>query len=212
MLLELIKDKRVAIVGPSSFLNNKKMGVLIDSYDIVIKLNKFEVLSPIDYGKKTDILFFTYAGGIPSILIKNYNIKLIVASGRPRNLLNRRINKIEESKKMFKVHHEFYPEEELSSYMKNFIFIHRPRKSLGFWIICLLFDKIDMMKELGIFGIDFCFNRYNPNYSKKNICKYHDMELELFLFKEIYQKYKNKKIVIYDEKFLSYLHEQEQTP
>ncbi len=99
MLLELIKDKRVAIVGPSSFLNNKKMGILIDSYDIVIKLNKFEVLSPIDYGKKTDILFFTYVGGIPSILIKNYNIKLIVASGRPRNVLNRRINKIEESKK-----------------------------------------------------------------------------------------------------------------
>ncbi len=96
--------------------------------------------------------------------------------------------------------------------MKNFIFIHRPRKTLGFWIICLLFDKIDMMKELGIFGIDFCFNKYNPKYNKRNISKHHDMKLELSLFKEIYQKYKNKKIVIYDKKFLSYLHEQEQTP
>ena len=50
----------VALVGPSNFLHNKKLGKLIDSYDVVIKVNNFHILPSIDYGKKTDILFHNY--------------------------------------------------------------------------------------------------------------------------------------------------------
>lgn len=62
MLLELIKDKNIAIVGPSSSLDNKNMGELIDSHNIVIKINRFQDLSPKDCGKRMDILFLFLEG------------------------------------------------------------------------------------------------------------------------------------------------------
>ena len=52
ILFDLIENKSVAIVGPSSSLENKKLGNLIDSYDIVIKINRFNNLLSDDYGKK----------------------------------------------------------------------------------------------------------------------------------------------------------------
>ena len=60
MLFDIIKDKRVALVGPSSSLDNKNMGELIDSYDIIIKINRFQDLSSKDCGKRMDILFSTF--------------------------------------------------------------------------------------------------------------------------------------------------------
>ena len=79
-LFEIIKNKRVAIVGPSSSLENKNMGSLIDTYDIVIKINNFSNLPSSDYGNKIDILFCSFNKYIPFISNKTDSIKLIVAS------------------------------------------------------------------------------------------------------------------------------------
>lgn len=59
-LEKLITGKRLAIVGPSPHLNGLGMGELIESYDLVIRINQhFPVPEHqwIDYGKRTDILF-----------------------------------------------------------------------------------------------------------------------------------------------------------
>ena len=77
-LFEIIKNKRVAIVGPSSSLENKNMGSLIDTYDIV-KINNFSNLPSSDYGNKIDILFCSFNKYIP--FISNKTDSIINSSG-----------------------------------------------------------------------------------------------------------------------------------
>jgi len=58
-LAKLIKGKKIAYVCPSPHLKGKKMGKLIDSYDLVIRVNQsFHMPKDMweDYGKRTDIL------------------------------------------------------------------------------------------------------------------------------------------------------------
>ena len=43
-LQQIIQNKTVALVGPSNFLHNKKLGKLIDSYDVVIKIDRKSVV------------------------------------------------------------------------------------------------------------------------------------------------------------------------
>ena len=58
-LKSLIEGKRVAIVGPSPHLMGTKMGELIDSYDVVCRLNEiFPNGLEDDYGTRTDIAFW----------------------------------------------------------------------------------------------------------------------------------------------------------
>ena len=205
MLFDIIKNKRVALVGPSSSLDNKNMGEIIDSYDIVIKINRFQDLLTKDCGKRMDILFSTFYLFTPHSSIKNYNTKLIVGghcfNGFPHNKRYFKKSKSVNST----INHEHYPNEELSSEIQNFKKRGR-RKTTGFHVITLLLDNIDIIQELNIFGIDFCFRRYNLKYNRKNITPTHNMSSELSLFKELFQKYKdNKKLIIHDKEFLNYL-------
>ena len=47
-LSEELKDKRVIIVGPSSYLENMKSGKFIDSFDIVVRINNIHDLNTIN--------------------------------------------------------------------------------------------------------------------------------------------------------------------
>ena len=210
MLIDLITDKNVALVGPSSFLDNKNMGKLIDSFDIVIKINRFEDLLPNDHGKKVDILFHNFSLAVPDKSIANRNTKLIVTtrsfSDERRRKKKKQKENITNSIKINKIPHELYPVEELTEDIENFITYDKTKKTAGLWIIGLLFSKINIIKQLGIFGIDFLFNDYNKKYNPENDTTCHNMKLELSLFKKIFQNYKeNKKIIIYDKDFFMYL-------
>ena len=59
MLKDLVKNKKVALVGPSPHILGKKQGSFIDSFDIVIRVNEFGIPSSLyeDYGSKTNIIF-----------------------------------------------------------------------------------------------------------------------------------------------------------
>jgi|21_taG_2_1085346.scaffolds.fasta_scaffold02164_5 hypothetical protein len=58
-LKNLVRDKRVAFVGPAPYLNGRDLGSLIDNYDIVCRVN--DIIPPedirADYGSRTDIMF-----------------------------------------------------------------------------------------------------------------------------------------------------------
>lgn len=54
--LDYIKDKRVALVGPSSQTEIMKIGKEIDSYDIVARVGHYIDLVPEEIGSRTDIL------------------------------------------------------------------------------------------------------------------------------------------------------------
>ena len=73
-----LKDKNIIIVGPADYVNN---GKLIDSYDIVVRMNKGhnQIKDPDKYGSRTDILYHCISedkengGRLP----EDKNIKLI---------------------------------------------------------------------------------------------------------------------------------------
>ena len=57
-LLSILKDKKVAVVGPSPHLMGSKLGKLIDSYDLVCRINEVHPTGyEEDYGSNTDIVF-----------------------------------------------------------------------------------------------------------------------------------------------------------
>ena len=140
-----------------------------------------------------DILFFNFYCIIPDKSVNIYNTKLIVGA-HPFSTKSHNKKNIQQSEKIYdKIPHEYYPEEELSINMKKLIKKAPSWQSGGFWLICLLLDKINIMKQLNIFGLDFCFNKYNIKYNSKNITPGHDMNSELSLFKELFQKYQENK-------------------
>jgi len=53
-----LTGKRVVIVGPASYMQGKGLGELIDSFDIVVRINHaLPIAYPEDYGSKTNILY-----------------------------------------------------------------------------------------------------------------------------------------------------------
>ena len=57
---KFLKNKKVVLVGPSSYLKGIKQHDLIESYDIVVRMNvgyKFAEKLQRDMGERTDILY-----------------------------------------------------------------------------------------------------------------------------------------------------------
>tara|TARA_R110000824_G_scaffold58774_1_gene158539 strand:- start:1193 stop:3142 length:1950 start_codon:yes stop_codon:yes gene_type:complete len=67
-LVEFLKDKRVAFVGPAPYLSGLKKGDLIDSYDVVVRI-QHTINSEEDCGSRTDI--------VQSCLNSNYGPPLV---------------------------------------------------------------------------------------------------------------------------------------
>ena len=163
--------------------------------------------------KRMDILFYSFFDYIPHESINLYNTKLIVPViyKSKRNYKKMKRNSILSSQKIYSnISHEYYEEYKLDDDIKNLMNKLHKHKTTGFKVICLLFQNIHRMKQLNIFGLDFCYNKYYEQYNKSNqkydLTPGHKMDDELFLFKELYQKFKeNKNVIIHDEEFLNYL-------
>ena len=62
-LLGLVKNKRVALIGPAPHLVGKNLGRYLDGYDVVCRVNEI-IPSPnyrCDYGSRTDVMFHNCA-------------------------------------------------------------------------------------------------------------------------------------------------------
>jgi len=73
-LSELLKGKKIALVGPSTNLKDKKMGSFIDSFDLVIRpgqLTEIPKTEHEDYGSRTDIIFHSFNVWEKIIALKN---------------------------------------------------------------------------------------------------------------------------------------------
>ena len=65
---DLMRGRRVAIVGPADTLVGRGQGTLIDSYDIVVRINGLWPVRPTlvqDYGSRTDVLYHCCNGEAP---------------------------------------------------------------------------------------------------------------------------------------------------
>jgi len=67
-----LSGKRVALVGPAGTLMSKGLGMAIDQYDIVCRVNEVSAFGfEADYGTRTDIIFHSCAGPTMGNLVKS---------------------------------------------------------------------------------------------------------------------------------------------
>tara|TARA_X000000368_G_C22988960_1_gene693435 strand:+ start:367 stop:1170 length:804 start_codon:yes stop_codon:yes gene_type:complete len=109
-LNNLIKNKRVIIVGPSPHLKNKKMGTFIDSFDCIIRINEIGVSDELysDYGSRTEISFLTLTEDSLKIYKKmkeNFNYDSLKIVVHPRDEYN--LNPYKEVLKSKNIKHFF---------------------------------------------------------------------------------------------------------
>jgi hypothetical protein len=70
----MFQNKKVIIVGPSSYLEDKNSGKFIDSFDLVVRINNLHDINNSklveDLGIKTDIIYFD--GSMDQSRFNNY--------------------------------------------------------------------------------------------------------------------------------------------
>ena len=162
-----LRDKNVIIVGPAAYLNNKIIGVEINNYDIVVRLNKsFPVNKNLhkSIGSKTDIWYHNMVGGeLPSSgghiitkTLENEGVKWL-STNFPRNLgyfeddISICKNKIQGSNVNFHSHSD------LELYLTfHSILETRPNLGVGAILDLLCYD----IKSLHISGLTFFKDGY----------------------------------------------------
>lgn len=89
---EYLKDKRVVIVGPAPSILNSKQQHLIDSYDVIVRLNRALPLPEhlkVDIGSRTDVLYNCMnpsnecGGKIDTELLNKLGVKFLVSPYSP---------------------------------------------------------------------------------------------------------------------------------
>jgi hypothetical protein len=61
-LESIVRGKKVAVIGPAPYLKGKKLGKVLEGYDVVCRINEFMTPEDLvqDYGKRTDIMFHNF--------------------------------------------------------------------------------------------------------------------------------------------------------
>tara|TARA_B100000035_G_C20979540_1_gene544777 strand:+ start:125 stop:805 length:681 start_codon:yes stop_codon:yes gene_type:complete len=171
----MFRDKKVAIVGPSSYLEGAKLGSFIDSFDLVVRINNIhDTNNPKlveDLGAKTDIIYFD--GSIDNQRFNTYSSispKLIKCTYPETEwFFNDRCKaNISVLKKYFNtevIDNNLYNElkSSLSKDLKT-----RPNSGL----IAILDILTYPIKELHITGIDFyrsTYASYHPDYGSSDL-------------------------------------------
>jgi len=217
-LSNLIEGKKVALVGPSPNLIGLNSGALIDSYDVVIRVNqKFDMdeNQKKDYGSKTDILIGSFNENNIKECYNNINhifkYKIIIGvmpSYKYPPTINF-FNYLKENKKdcfilddgyIYKVFREVGTVVN-SGLMSIILLLNYNIRELfitGFTFYNMgNFGKIyydDYFKSIvknGNYGI-----HKQEDYKKRNDFKIHDIKTQINYFKELYKK--NKQILKLD--------------
>ena len=74
-LEKIVKDKKVAIIGPAPYLKGKNLGDTLEEADIICRINEFMPPNELhkDYGSRTDIMFHNF--GTPWIKLHKEKIE-----------------------------------------------------------------------------------------------------------------------------------------
>ena len=181
-LYEFFKEKSVAIVSPSDILVGKKLGELIDSYDIVCKVGDGHLINdPENYGKRIDVSFCcclpSWEQNKPNYF-QNKNIKKIISVIKPCMNGIRDVHKRDLYGYLKKLERElseidFYTVGIFSCLFDNET---KTRATSGTFSINFLLQL--ELKELGIFGFNWFKTDYHNHYSIKKSIGGHGCSLE----------------------------------
>ena len=222
---QYLKGKTVALVGPSKTMSMQNNGQLIDSYDVVVRLNNMLEMPKGHEGKlgsRTDVVYATLDDPPKKIAYECAKNKVkYLSSSYPKGewfFKDRMMNNVKTLKMVKKFKTVTLPDEPYFS-VKN---TNKTRPNTGFSaIIDLLSSDI---KELYITGVDFFrsvsldgehsyFKDYNCQWSnkpKKSFLKVeydgndrHDPDKDFLYFKkEMYEKDKRIKVDKFLKEFL----------
>lgn len=189
-----LKDKRIALVGPSPYLNGQKKGNLIDSYDVVVRI-QHDILNTLDYGARTDIVQSCLNSNYGPPLIKH--IEQLTDDRRPKfvicndtaselkedgtwNFVDEvyseafknlgvsfvHLKNEDETWRRWALYWEIYPKQHIEKFLNNKFTNYSANFNSGYGAINFLLSYD--VKELAVFGMDF----YNIGIPQTNKEKY----------------------------------------
>lgn len=210
---EFLKDKRVVLVGPAKSMEGSGQGKIIDSYDIVVRVNLgLRVPKSLrkDIGSRLDVLycgmskyyFDTKVFSKKSLLTlkKKYDIKWLVNTGVRRKTVLKIAKYNQKSKTNINI--------KLVT-KRNIGYLYKRLKSKPTAGTVAFYDLLQYgISELYVTGFTFYnilspkakrknyyYNDYSPRYSKsiKNVYK-HNVKAEARFFCKLYEKDKRIKV------------------
>lgn len=209
---EILKGKRVAIVGPASSAYNTGKGSYINNFDLVVRINKSPILinkgkGTEDVGTKTDILFHSffeneYSGGgaLDLELYSKLGIKYLI-NPIPTYFGHRVTFNFFKKYRLPQVVYTL----PLAPYLQEDKKFKPYRQTTGFCALKYLLESD--FRELFITGFTFFQTSYVDGYrdtmkSKEATQQYiqkmkiHNPDLEYDEFKRIYNLNKHKNIIL----------------
>lgn len=215
MDLSVLKNKRIAIVGPADSAYNTGLGDYIDSFDFVVRVNRSPHLVNTglhakDIGTKTDLLFHSFfendesGGGV--LDLKMYNKQGLKFLINPRNSLLGYQNTLVFYRKYLKSISVYTLSKSLHRQITEAFGEARP--TIGFMALITLLNAD--FSELYITGFTFYRTDFGPGYrdhiKNKEDAKIfiknmgiHEIEKEYSVFKKKIDSVSNVKKIIFDK-------------
>jgi len=201
-ILQYLKDKRVAIVGPAPYLRKLNKGGEIDGYDVIVRI-QHDIPNTEDYGSRTDI--------VQSCLNSNYgppvteHLRSLPLDCRPKFVICNDtaseqkpdgswafVDEVYEATladldvplvhlrnkdgtwDRWNLYWEVYPKEHIEYFGLNKYSYHTANFNSGYGALNYLLRY--PIKELGVFGIDF----YNCAVPQSNEAKYNEEYIKTY--------------------------------
>lgn len=167
---KFLENKRVAIVGPSQSIQGTKQGPTIETYDLIVRLNKSvptpKRLAP-DIGYRTDIIYnsmnrtdYPNENIIDSKLFISNNVKYVCSPYPPIPPFDKDIIYfIKQNRNQLPFHFINY-----NTYKKTVNNLNQTRPYTGFSAIVDILSS--NVKELYVTGQDFYMSKYYSSYRK----------------------------------------------
>jgi hypothetical protein len=197
MLDNLVTNKRVIVVGPAAYLNNLNNGEFIDSFDIVIRINRGSLIKRNmvhKIGRRTDVLFSNLnildnesSKFLDTNFLKNSGVKMIYCAYpkiRPFT---------EDQQKYFSLYGNTFPIETIdTNFYMNIHAALNTRPNTGILAILVLLRM--NLKNLYVTGFSFYNDGYYNGYNdqkdnrtlKKEITRFHNQTSQREIVKKIF--------------------------
>lgn len=208
-LKDIVNNKTVAVVGPSSNIEKYDDGEFIDSHDVVIRLNDASTDKK-HRGEKTDVVYIDGSGRRIETIISKIDSYFVFSY--PSHIwfferMHQTLNFLKDNKLNFDiVDGSFYDELSTQLNSKRSLFDEKRNIRPNTGTVALFHTIALGAKKMYVSGIDFYAGSYEPSHvwgSKSNEevkrildggdgPDVHHPEIQLTLFKELYNKNKDR--------------------
>lgn len=195
---ELIRNKRVALVGPANYLTLFNWGEIIDSYDVVARINRgMELIDsfPNALGSRTDVLY-------NCLIEKNDNGGVISLRNLKKNKVKWVCSHLHSDANGNVFKNKLHPEVKLLTILKlryflnlhiheyeNYSFLNSQIKCRANTGFSAIFDLLDNeAKEVFISGFSFFLDSFVKGYKKGSKRSEEEFAKECFMSKRHDQK------------------------